>query len=331
MAKGNMLQGQATGKVGDIVFMVRNGQQVARVYTSAGGRSGDQASIAVRRQRVRFGAASNQYLLYRNIVRGMYRTGKSTKQSDYNFFVRENVDLLPYLTKEENAAGVKCAMPGTFSRGTLGTLIYSISDRTPEGGSRTYSINVSDLAPANDVDWDDMISDFKDALKSIFPNARKVTFAVIHLLLTEVFTPRGVQWSHTFERGDVIFDLYQEDANVADDSTVQAMFERYAPSFYSGFWNDLVGTPILTTRKLLNISSEGGADATLFDTMYILAFASNDQVGDCYTSVLDGLYVPDSDGGLSLYSKLRTDNHRQVAEDSYGYATGVMRTNIQQA
>lgn len=122
MAKGNMLQGQATGKVGDIVFMVRNGQQVARVYTSAGGRSGDQASIAVRRQRVRFGAASNQYLLYRNIVRGMYRTGKSTKQSDYNFFVRENVDLLPYLTREENAAGVKCAMPGTFSRGTLGNI-----------------------------------------------------------------------------------------------------------------------------------------------------------------------------------------------------------------
>lgn len=331
MAKGNMLQGQATGKVGDIVFMVRNGQQVARVYTSAGGRSGDQASIAVRRQRVRFGAASNQYLLYRNIVRGMYRTGKSTKQSDYNFFVRENVDLLPYLTKEENAAGVKCAMPGTFSRGTLGTLIYSINDTTPAGGSRSFSLNVSDLAPADDINWDDDISTFKAALKTIFPNARKVTFAVVHLLLTEVDTPRGAQWSHTFERGDVVFDLFQEDSNVGDDQSIQMMFDTYAPAFYSGFWDDLVDTPILTTQKLFNISSSGGADASKFNTMYVLAFATNDQVGDCYTSVLDALNVPDSDGGLSLYASLRTSDHRQVAEDSYGYATGVMRTNIQQA
>lgn len=331
MAKGNMLQGQAAGKVGDIVFMVRNGQQIARVYTSAGGRSGDQASIAVRRQRVRFGAASNQYLLYRNIVRGMYRTGKSTKQSDYNFFVRENVDLLPYLTKEENAAGVKCAMPGTFSRGTLGTLIYSIVDRTPSGGSRAWSINVSDLAPADDINWDDDISSFKDALKAIFPNARKVTYAVIHLLLTEVVTPRGVQWSHTFERGDVVFDLYQEDAQVTDDQSVQMMFDAYAPAFFSGMWDDLTDTPLLTTQKLFNVSASGMADDSKLNSLYVLAFASNDQVGDCYTSVLDSLNVPDTDGGLSLYSNLRTSDHRQVAEDSYGYATGVMRTNIQQA
>lgn len=331
MAKGNMLQGQATGKVGDIVFMVRNGQQVARVYTSAGGRSGDQASIAVRRQRVRFGAASNQYLLYRNIVRGMYRTGKSTKQSDYNFFVRENVDLLPYLTKEENAAGVKCAMPGTFSRGTLGTLIYSINDATNASSIRSYSLNVSDLAPAADINWDDSISDFKATLKNIFPNARKVTFAVVHLLLTEVDTPRGAQWSHTFERGDVVFDLFQEDTTVGDDQSIINMFSQYAPAYYTSLWTELEDSPILTTQKLFNISLGGGADASMFNTMYVLAFATNDQVGDCYTSVLDTLNVPESDGGLSLYSKLRTDDHRQVAEDSYGYATGVMRTNIQQA
>lgn len=326
-----MLQGQATGKVGDIVFMVRNGQQVARVYTSAGGRSGEQASIAVRRQRVRFGAASNQYLAYRNIVRGMYRTGKSTKQSDYNFFVRENVDLLPYLTKEENAAGVKCAMPGTFSRGTLGNLIYSIVDRTPEGGTRAFSLNVSDLAPADDVVWDDTVSTLKDALKNIFPNARKVTFAVIHLLLTEVDTPRGPQWSHTFERGDVVFDLFQEDANIGDDREINAMFEYYAPAFFSGLWASLADTPILTTQKLFNITNPGGAGEAKMGSLYVLAFATNDQVGDCYTSVLDQMIVPESDGGLSLYASLRTADHRQVAEDSYGYATGVMRTNIQQA
>lgn len=331
MAKGNMLQGQATGKVGDIVFMVRNGQQVARVYTSAGGRSGDQASIAVRRQRVRFGAASNQYLLYRNIVRGMYRTGKSTKQSDYNFFVRENVDLLPYLTKEENAAGVKCAMPGTFSRGTLGSLIYSFEQ--VESGGVLVSIALSSQSAnyANAIAWDDPVSELKAALKLCFPNARKVNFSVINVIKTEVDTPRGSQWSHTFDRADVVFDLFEADPLVPDTSTIQAYFAAKCPvSLRPGVF-DLAEGSFGTTEELFKLDFAQDMDSALFGSTFVLMFATNDQVGDCYTSTLSSLVVPESDGGLSLYDTLRTDDHRQVAEDSYGYATGVMRTNIQQS
>lgn len=331
MAKGNMLQGQATGKVGDIVFMVRNGQQVARVYTSAGGRSGDQASIAVRRQRVRFGAASNQYLLYRNIVRGMYRTGKSTKQSDYNFFVRENVDLLPYLTREENAAGVKCAMPGTFSRGTLGSLNYSIVQSVSAGGVHQWRLANSG------VEWADVfgaaatVQEFKDWLKSILPNARKVCFCVCAIDKQELATPAGSSWSHTFVRYDVTFDLYEVDPNVANTNTIADYFDYYAPD-----------TVLARLMAVENAVSFGGNDWIFvrddnndyeedLSLLYVNVFASNDQVGDCYTSTMTAINAAESDGGLSLYASLRTDDHRQVAEDSYGYATGVMRTNIQQA
>lgn len=331
MAKGNMLQGQATGKVGDIVFMVRNGQQVARVYTSAGGRSGDQASIAVRRQRVRFGAASNQYLLYRNIVRGMYRTGKSTKQSDYNFFVRENVDLLPYLTKEENAAGVKCAMPGTFSRGTLGNLLYSILIEEDEG-EFSYNVSVAGMNATTDILWDDDVSDLKTYLKSIFPNARKVTYAVCHILRTEVDLPSGSSYSHTFERGDVVFDLFEADPTVPDTSKIWEYFQAKAPSFYrSYFTSDLEGKVVVSGSSIFSIPSNGQIDDSVMAQTLVMMFATNDQVGDCYTSSLSAFNVPEDDGYLSLYASLRTDDHRQVAEDSYGYATGVMRTNIQQA
>lgn len=331
MAKGNMLQGQATGKVGDIVFMVRNGQQIARVYTSAGGRSGDQASIASRRQRVRFGSASNQYLLYRNIVRGMYRTGKSTKQSDYNFFVRENVDLLPYLTKEENAAGVKCAMPGTFSRGTLGSVIQSIICRTPAQGAKFYNVASQGFSIDSAVNWDDTVGTLKTALKAAFPNARKVTYSVSQLISTELYFPSGHQWSHTFDRGDVVFDLYEQDANVSDSESIQVYFDYYAPAGLMSIWDDQTDIPFLESGKLFHVSGASMADSSIFDWMFVLVFATNDQVGDCYTSTLDSIGVDDSDGGLSLYSALRTDDHRQVAEDSYGYSTGVMRTNIQQA
>lgn len=331
MAKGNMLQGQATGKVGDIVFMVRNGQQVARVYTSAGGRSGDQASIAVRRQRVRFGAASNQYLLYRNIVRGMYRTGKSTKQSDYNFFVRENVDLLPYLTKDENAAGVKCAMPGTFSRGTLGNIIYSI---LMEGtaGSYDYKVSVAGLSAPTELTWGATVADLKTLLKAIYPNARKFTYSVSHILKTEVDLPSGTSYSHTFERGDVVFDLYEADPTIPDTSKIWQYFKAYAPSFYSSVFSaDMEDDNFVSGATIFALDPSSAVDDDLLSHLLVMAFATNDQVGDCYTSTLSAFNVPDSDGGLSLYSTLRTDNHRQVAEDSYGYATGVMRTNIQQA
>lgn len=331
MAKGNMLQGQATGKVGDIVFMVRNGQQVARVYTSAGGRSGDQASIAVRRQRVRFGAASNQYLLYRNIVRGMYRTGKSTKQSDYNYFVRENVDLLPYLTREENAAGVKCAMPGTFSRGTLGSLIFNFKQTEAAGALTSASIESQNAQYGSTIEWSDTVGELKTALKAVFPNARKVNFAVINVIKSEIDLPSGSQFSHTFDRADVTFDLFEEDSVVNDSAEIKDYFFNYAPAALRETIFSLAEGFFGTTEQLFKIDFMPDMDSDLFSNMLVLVFASNDQVGDCYTSTLSALNVADTDGGLSLYESLRTANHRQVAEDSYGYATGVMRTNIQQA
>lgn len=331
MAKGNMLQGQATGKVGDIVFMVRNGQQVARVYTSAGGRSGDQASIAVRRQRVRFGAASNQYLLYRNIVRGMYRTGKSTKQSDYNFFVRENVDLLPYLTKEENAAGVKCAMPGTFSRGTLGSLSFDLIMQAQSESRYYYHIQAQGASLGSSISWTDTVGDLKTALKAAFPNARKVTYCLCFIIKSELDIPSGSSYSHTFERGDVIFDLFEEDPNVADTGTVAEYFAYYGPQTIKDVLFGAVTGSFADGPDLFGYLTESEALIAVLNQLYCLVFATNDQVGDCYTSTLMAITVPESDGGLSLYSTLRTNDHRQVAEDSYGYATGVMRTNIQQA
>lgn len=331
MAKGNMLQGQATGKVGDIVFMVRNGQQVARVYTSAGGRSGDQASIAVRRQRVRFGAASNQYLLYRNIVRGMYRTGKSTKQSDYNFFVRENVDLLPYLTKDENAAGVKCVMPGTFSRGTLGSLQYSINYEETDDNHWLYEVSSLSVGAASSITWGDTVATLKTALKAMFPNARKVNYSLSTIIRNELLIPSGAAYSHTLDRGDVIFDLYDSDPNVGDTDTIAQYFAYYAPTAIKAALGTLTTQTFCDGDTLFQVLSGAGISEVLLNALYVNIFATNDQVGDCYTSTLDSIEGPENDGYLSLYSTLRTADHRQVAEDSYGYATGVMRTSIQQA
>lgn len=331
MAKGNMLQGQATGKVGDIVFMVRNGQQVARVYTSAGGRSGDQASIAVRRQRVRFGAASNQYLLYRNIVRGMYRTGKSTKQSDYNFFVRENVDLLPYLTRDENAAGVKCAMPGTFARGTLGQLVTNITFTKTDDAPWVYKVTAAGQAVNEEITWASRVEQLKAVLKVAFPNARKVTYSVIKVIPQSLEIPSGTQYSHTFVRCDVVFDLFEADPIIGDGESIANYFGYYTLATQWGEQFLAMTGTFCENNELFKISTEDADAQDILSSLYVLVYATNDQVGDCYTSTLASITAPKSSGGLTLYDDLRTDDHRQVAEDSYGYATGVMRTNIQQA
>lgn len=331
MAKGNMLQGQATGKVGDIVFMVRNGQQVARVYTSAGGRSGDQASIAVRRQRVRFGAASNQYLLYRNIVRGMYRTGKSTKQSDYNYFVIANVDLLPYLTRDENAAGIHCVQPGTFSRGTLGAIIYNIIAALDDDENSTYSVKAVGGSLGSTFQWEDSVGDAKAVLKTTFSNARKVNYSCCVVTPRGVETPSGLQYTHDIKRYDVIFDLYEEDANVPDTASVKEYFSYYL--------TDSVSQGVIAAQTgycqgletYLRLEMPGSSSMQGFNRLYVNVFATNNQVGDCYTTTCLSLTSTDNGDGLGLYNALRTDDHRQVAEDSYGYTTGVMRTDIQQA
>lgn len=331
MAKGNMLQGQATGKVGDIVFMVRNGQQVARVYTSAGGRSGDQASIAVRRQRVRFGAASNQYLLYRNIIRGMYRTGKSTKQSDYNYFVRENVDLLPYLTREENAAGVKCVMPGTFSRGTLGSLIYGLKASLTAPSTLAFGLDSPNGQVAGEFELTDTVAHAKDELKKDFPNARKVNFCICRINERLLDIPGGQQYTQEISRNDVIFDLFEEDPEVPDTATV---LQYYQAKLRDPEMSTLLATSTATIYGHGAYLKLEFNNADLYSGgLYIYAnvFATNDQVGDCYTTMMLDIDVPWEGKGLDLYNTLRTDDHRQVAEDSYGYATGVMRTDIQQA
>jgi hypothetical protein len=245
--------------------------------------------------------------------------------------VRENVDLLPYLTREENAAGVKCAMPGTFSRGTLGSLNYSLVQTAPSSGSGTWKLANSGIEWADEWYSTATVQTVKNWLKTILPNARKVCYCVCIIDKQELSIPSGSSWSHTFVRYDVTFDLYEEDPNVANSATIAEYFAYYAPDTILADMFGIENAVTLGGENWIQITDANNAHQEELSLMYMNVFASNDQVGDCYTSTMTGINAADSDGGLSLYASLRTADHRQVAEDSYGYATGVMRTNIQQA
>lgn len=331
MSKGNIIQGQASGKLGDTVLMVRNGKQIARVYTTAGARSGDAASEAARLQRVKFGSASNQWQCYKFVCTRMYRKGRTTTQSDYNYFVKRNNSLLPYLTKAENADGVHMLQPGQYSEGNLGRIemIHSYSPALQEQGS---SLRLFDTQIANidEVLWGGTLGALKEALKKAYPRARKVTFLfseAVDLSLTE----EDVQFvSQQVNHYPVIIDLYSELAPNENNAVIKMYFgARTGSTFLSEIIKGHGNTQgFCSSNNVIRIYAADQQEYEYLGNVALSIFATDDNVSDCYTSVLPANAVDPTRGAFAVWSSYRSKDSLRIAADSYGYQSGVMRDQV---
>lgn len=329
MASGNILQGQSSGKLGDVVLMVRNGEQVSRVYTKAGARTGDQVSEAARIQRVKFGAASNQWSLYRYICTRMYRKGRKTNQSDYNYFVKRNQHLLPYLTKSENANGVHCLQPGFFSEGSLGRIELVMSfNPSAAAGSVAFSVMDSQSISAPQVLWSGTVGDLKTYLKVAYPNARKFTYLFSYASEVDV-QEEGVAFaSQQITHTAVTLDLYNQSSPLEDG---QALISFFASKVANQKLANLISSQtkaIVNNNGIFKLYSFEGADLSVLSTLSLLLFATDDNASDCYTTYLPVDGVSPTFGAYSVWSGYRTNDALRVAADSYGYQSGVMRDDI---
>lgn len=329
MAQGNIIQGQASGKLGDTVLMVRNGTQVSRVYTTSGARSGDAASLAARLQRVRFGAASNQWQLYRYICTRMFRKGRATAQSDYNYFVKRNVEFLPYFTKIENADGVCCMMPGQFSEGTSGRIELLSFFGTHAGTDLSYTFVQDTINPMpRTVNWSATVSTLKDILKTVYPNARKVTYLLVSTSTTTITEASESFVSQFFQHHPVIVDMYAESVQGENDMTITEFFaSRINDENIKALLSAQEGLFARSSRSI-EIGAQNEAQNAIVEALGILIFASNDLVSDCYTTILPPDSLHQTRGVYAVWHQYRTDNALQVACDSYGYQTGVMRDTV---
>lgn len=334
MSKGNILQGQASGKLGDTVLMVRNGKQIARVYTTAGARSGDAASEAARLQRVKFGSASNQWNCYKYVCTRMYRKGRKTTQSDYNYFVKRNNYLLPYLTKAENADGVHMLQPGQFSEGNLGR-IELVHAFVPGADGTTAMLRVADTQAHTfaNVSWKSKLTNLKEALKVSYPNARKVTF-LFSIASDLTLTDQDVNFiSQQVAHYPVIIDLYSEVEPGENDKKINEYFypkigdESISIIIESQPDNSL----ICYGSHVFRLVKTSDTDATALAKLGVLIFATDDNASDCYTTILPSSSVDPVSGVYSLWSSYRSQNSLQIAADSYGYQTGVMRDVVASA
>lgn len=329
MAQGNILQGQAAGKLGDTVLMVRNGKQVSRVYTTSGSRSGDAASLAARLQRVRFGAASNQWQLYRYICTRMFRKGRQTKQSDYNYFVKRNVDLLPYLTKTQNADGVVCLQPGQFSEGNLGR-IELLSSYAAATETAPAKLVLSDTlhTMGTGLNWSGTVGTLKTRLAQAYPNARKITYLFITASETTIEESGETFYSQFFVRSAVILDLYEEIESGENTQTLTAFFSSHVAEVNLKSIISAETSQFSGSKSLISIhTSDENLIPSLMSTA-VLVFATNDLVSDTYTTILPEDAVSPSLGAYKLWATYRTAAQLAIAADSYGYQSGVMRDDI---
>lgn len=329
MARGNLIQGQGSGKVGDVVFMVRQGQQVSRVYTESGARSGKQASEASRIQRVKFGSASNQWLLFRYVSTRMYRRGRSSRQSDYNYFVKRNQPLFPYLTKEENASGVHVVQPGVFSEGNLGRIeLAQYYNPTFTQYQPTLKLSDANVNVPSDMFWSSGVRSFKETMAAAYPGARKLTY--LFGITNELTISEGAASfsSQTVVHETVVIDLYNEVTPLENQKKVSELFAAQVKNAtLKAMFNSLT-TDFAKGNDVFTIIPAAETDVPFLGKLAVLLFASDDNVDDCYTTTLLEDGVNPTAGAYADWASYRTAASLRVACDSYGYQTGVMRDSI---
>lgn len=329
MSRGNILQGQASGKLGDAVLMVRNGQQLARVYTKAGSRSGKDASEAARIQRVKFGSASNQWSLYRYVCTRMFRKGRKSTQSDYNYFVKRNASLLPYFTKQENADGAHVLMPGTMSEGNLGRIdiVHRIELPITEADANLF-IYDSNVSPITSVSYNAVLGTLKSALATAYPSARKITYLLSYAKTIEIEEEGSSFVSQSISHDTITIDLYKEVVSGENEMTVKEYFsQRVSSTTLSALFNRQGGSCVFD-HNVLMVKAFSTQDLSLLENLGVLFFATDDNVSDCYTTVLSENSVNPTNGVYALWASYRTPSSMRVACDSYGYQGGVMRDEV---
>lgn len=117
MAKGNMLLGYASGKVGSLVFSRRLGQQVTRPYNAT---VRNPKTLSQMSRRIKWANIINMWRLLKPWLQ-MGMQNRKTSQSDYNKFVSLNINQSEaFLLKEEARQGATLLAPFIITSGSLG-------------------------------------------------------------------------------------------------------------------------------------------------------------------------------------------------------------------
>lgn len=144
MAKGNMFMQTARGKLGNLVLYNKSGQQITRAYQSV---VKNPKSSGQMTQRAKF---ANAVKFYKRAVASFFKFAyqdKKTNESDYNAFMRYNINRSPVLPKGiVDDAAWPAIGPWVMSSGSLANL------RQPTfSGSEVHFVNIF----GDEISWPD--------------------------------------------------------------------------------------------------------------------------------------------------------------------------------
>lgn len=126
MAKENEKGDKIVGKVGNLVYLTRNGKQIVR---SAPSKMSNPRTALQMQQRLKWNNALAVYKSLQPHLKGCFET-KSGGQTDYNCFMGLNLNVPPvYLTKEMSAHGAAIVAPYIVSQGVLPSI--TVGGTTP--------------------------------------------------------------------------------------------------------------------------------------------------------------------------------------------------------
>lgn len=329
MAKGNMLLGQASKKLGSVVFYKRNGQQVSRVWTNSGARSGSDASYPARVQRVRFGSASNEWKSFGYISTRMFKSGKKVTESDYNYFTKKNWQYLPYLTKRQNELGITMPIPGQYSQGNYGDLRLSIDYKEDEVNQRDeYKLAIDGYNSSETITWGFLVKDAVAAYKSFFPFADKVIIALGIIYGKTIHDGKGAYVNGAVVWKPVIFNLNSTDETYLNKRIDAHFIAEIGDVNISNNLSMQGESAFIDETYAFNIAVEHPSEEASAFKLLPLVFVTNDTANDCYsTMILPGNFSVENPA-FAFWRMYRTQNAFDAACASYGYTQGVMQTRV---
>lgn len=142
-----MLLGYARGKVGDLVFARRLGQQTTRAYNSNPRDAKTRSQVT---QRVKIANVIAMYRALKNVCNHSFE-GLGVGQSNYNAFVKANLTGNQVsLTKEAASLGACIVAPYLISRGSLASIIVEGTGEDAVTNISVGSLNISGTTTIGD-------------------------------------------------------------------------------------------------------------------------------------------------------------------------------------
>ena len=228
-----MLQGQARGKVGDLVFYVRQGSQQTRVRNR---QPANPRTLSTMLQRVKLASVVGFYKRQASFFK--FALKKSAKESYYNAFVRYNLNIAPYLTKEQAALGYQIPAPYIISDGDMPQIgVSAVSVDVSNNLDFKTSINSSlgtwgDMRRAYDLMMGDMISIV------VFNRGTLPTDATKRVVIQHVFDQQSEAMPIGYDMTGATWDGEGDVWSISIDKSYFGVSEWYA-----------VGAAVVTSRN----------------------------------------------------------------------------------